>query len=181
MREIVYVVLAAGETARPGLAAVFEPFEGRSPLARVAAALGERETLVVVPPDRIDDAVGAAPLALTIANDQPGRGLSYSVKVALAAIPPDRNFAILLADMPHVTGELLARVEECFGDEADVAFPADSAGAAGYPIVFAARARRTLEALPDGDTLGLARDSSALSRVVVTCDDPAAFTAYPDA
>ncbi len=158
-----------------GFEKVFEPLNGRSPLQRIAEALGEREAFVVVPPERIDRAVQQAPSALTIANDQPQRGMSYSLKVALAALPPDRDFAVLLGDMPCIDDALLQRIERGFGDDADVAYPIGADGVPGHPVVFAARAREAVAVLPDGDTLSQARDAKSLSRKAVPCDDRGAF------
>jgi CTP:molybdopterin cytidylyltransferase MocA len=163
--KIVYVVLAAGSLSREGFVSVFEPVEGRSPLSRVAEALGEREAFVVVPPERIDLACRQAPLALTIVNDQPDRGLSYSLKVALAAVPADRDFAILYGDVPLETATL-ERLEGAFTAETDVVYPlGETTG--GFPILFAASARSAITGLPDGDTIGQVRDNPALRRVGV--------------
>jgi len=180
VRKIVYIVLAAGASSRMGFDKVFEPLEGRSPLERIASALGERDAFVVVPPERIDDAVRQAPLALTIVNDQPARGMSYSLKVALNALPPDRHFAVLLGDMPLVDEPLLEAIERGFGDEADVAYPVDAGGQPGHPVLFAARARAAIAALPDGDTLSTARDAQSLARVAIPYEHRGAFVDLDD-
>jgi len=165
VRQIVYIVLASGSLAREGFDTIFEPVDGHSPLARVAQALGEREAFVVVPPECIDVACRQAPLALTIVNDQPQRGLSYGLKVAMAAIPPDRDFAILYGDI-GLDSAMLDRLEEAFDGDAEVVYPAGD-GAGGYPVLFAARARTLILALGDGDTIDQARNDPGLSRVVV--------------
>jgi CTP:molybdopterin cytidylyltransferase MocA len=163
--KIVYVVLASGSLTREGFSSIFEPVDGRSPLARVAAALGEREAFVVVPPECIDLACSQAPLALTIVNDQPERGLSYSLKVALAALPTDRDFAILFGDVP-LEAATLERLESAFTGESDVVYPL--AGTAdGYPVIFSSRARSAIAGLADGDTIDQARDNPSLHRVAV--------------
>jgi CTP:molybdopterin cytidylyltransferase MocA len=162
--RIVYIVLAAGSLTREGFTTVFDPIDGRSPLARVAEALGEREAFVVVPPECIDLACGQAPLALTIVNDQPDRGLSYSLKVALAAIPEDRDFAILYGD-DTVHTETLDRLEKAFTSETDVVFPIG--GMSAYPILFSAAARPSVKALADGDTVEQLLDATTLRRVGV--------------
>jgi CTP:molybdopterin cytidylyltransferase MocA len=163
--QIVYVVLASGSLTREGFASIFEPVEGRSPLSRVAEALGEREAFVVVPPERIDVACAQAPLALTIVNDQPDRGVSYALKVALSALPADRDFAILYGDVP-LEAAMLERLERAFDGQSDVVYPQDGAGG-GYPVIFAARARAAVEKLADGDTIDQARDHPSLRRVAV--------------
>ena len=165
MSQIVYVVLASGSLTREGFVSVFELIDGVSPLARVAQALGEREAFVVVPPERIDIACRQAPLALTIVNDQPDRGLSYSLKVALAALPADRNFAILYGDVPLRT-DRLERLENAFTDETDVVYPIDGVNP-GYPVLFSARARAIVATLADGDTIDQARDHADLRHVAV--------------
>ena len=163
MPQIVYVVLASGDLTREGLINIFEPTDGRSALARVAEALGEREAFVVVPPEKIDEACRQAPLALTIVNDQPDRGLSYALKVGLAAIPADRDFAILYGDL-KVDAATLDKLEAAFTADSDVVYP--TAGP-GYPVLFAARARSAITSLADGDTIDQARYNPSLSRVAV--------------
>jgi CTP:molybdopterin cytidylyltransferase MocA len=163
--QIVYVVLASGDLTREGLVNIFEPVEGRSALARVAEALGEREAFVVVPPEKIDQACQQAPLCLTISNDQPDRGLSYALKVGLAAIPADRDFAILYGDV-NLDAARLDRLEDAFTGESDVVYPAE-AGAAGYPVLFSSRARAAIMSLANGDTIDQARDNPTLTRVAV--------------
>lgn len=165
MPHIVYVVLASGSPGREGFTSIFEPVEGQSPLSRVAEALGEREAFVVVPPERIDVACRQAPLALTIVNDQPERGVSHALKVALAAVPADRDFAILYGDVP-LAAATLDRLEQAFTPDTDVVYPSDGT-TAGYPVLFAARARPAIASLADGDTIDQARDNPALRRVAV--------------
>ena len=164
--QIVYVVLASGDLTREGLINIFEPVDGRSALARVAEALGEREAFVVVPPEKIDEACRQAPLALTIVNDQPDRGLSYALKVGLAAIPADRDFAILYGDV-SLDAATLDRLEAAFTGESDVVYPANGASA-GYPVLFSSRARSAVTSLADGDTIDQARDNPSLQRVAVS-------------
>jgi CTP:molybdopterin cytidylyltransferase MocA len=163
--QIVYVVLASGDLTREGFINIFEPVDGRSALARVAEALGEREAFVVVPPERIDLACQQAPLALTIVNDQPDRGLSYALKVGVAAIPADRDFAILYGDA-DLDAATLDRLEAAFTGESDVVYPV-AAGNPGYPVLFAARARTAITSLANGDTIDQARDNPALQRLAV--------------
>jgi CTP:molybdopterin cytidylyltransferase MocA len=163
--QIVYVVLASGDLTRESLVNIFEPLDGRSALARVAEALGEREAFVVVPPEKIDQACQQAPLALTISNDQPDRGLSYALKVGLAAIPADRDFAILYGDVKLETATL-ERLEAAFTGESDVVYPVDGTSA-GYPVLFSSRARSAITSLANGDTIDHARDNPALKRVAV--------------
>jgi CTP:molybdopterin cytidylyltransferase MocA len=163
--QIVYVVLASGSLTREGFVSIFEPVDGRSPLARVAEALGEREAFVVVPPERIDIACQQAPLALTIVNDQPDRGLSYSLKVALAAVPADRDFAILYGDVPLQTARL-EQLENAFTDETDIVYPLDGT-TPGYPVLFSARARSAVAKLADGDTIDQARDNASFRSAAV--------------
>ena len=120
---------------------------------------------MVVPPEKIDQACQQAPLCLTISNDQPDRGLSYALKVGLAAIPADRDFAILYGDV-KLDAARLDRLEAAFTGETDVVYPAEGGGP-GYPVLFSARARTAITSLADGDTIDQARDNPALSRVAV--------------
>jgi CTP:molybdopterin cytidylyltransferase MocA len=163
--KIVYIVLASGSLTREGFLQIFEPVDGRSALGRVAETLGEREAFVVVPPEKIEVACQQAPLLLTIGNDQPDRGLSYGLKVALAAIPPDRNFAVLYGDVP-LDVAMLERLEDAFTDETDVVYPTGGP-TPGYPLLFGPAARSAILALPNGDSIDQVRENTALRRVAI--------------
>jgi CTP:molybdopterin cytidylyltransferase MocA len=146
-----------------------------APLERVARALGERQSVVVVQP-RLQAAVRAMlPRAQTAINEQAWRGMASSLRAGLRAFAASEPFGVLLADMPAMTESTLARTEALFEGGADVAFPVDAGGLPGHPVLFSARARPVIEALPDGDTLRLARDHPSLRRATWVCTDRSAF------
>lgn len=148
---------------------------GLAPLERVARALGERDSVVVVQP-RLRSAVRALLPQVEIAiNEEPWRGMASSLRAGLRAFDVSEPFGVLLADMPAMTASTLACTEALFEGNVDVAFPVDAGGQSGHPVLFSARARPVVEALPDGDTLRLARDHPALRRAIWTCADRSAF------
>jgi CTP:molybdopterin cytidylyltransferase MocA len=175
MRNPVYVVLAAGESRRMGFDKTVTPLGLRSPLARLAEALGRRRTLIVVPPHLSDEATRIAPAAHIVINREQARGMTHSLHLAMSLIERESPFGVLLGDMPSMTEATIERTEAILGDDIDVAFPVDLAGTAGHPVLFSSRARPIVEALPDGDTLRIARDDASLERASWRCCDRSAF------
>jgi molybdenum cofactor cytidylyltransferase len=171
----VYVVLAAGESRRMGFDKTVTPLGFRSPLVRVVEALGQRRALIVVPPHLSDEAARIAPTARLIINREQARGMTHSLHLALASIARESSFGVLLGDMPCMTEATIERTEAMLGADVDVAFPVDADGTAGHPVLFSARARPIVEALPDGDTLRIARDHASLRRASWLCHDRSAF------
>ena len=158
-----------------GFAKAFEPLEGSPPLERITRVLEGREFLVVSASADVIRVATLAPAAFAvITNDEPERGMTHSLHLALPRIPRDRPFGILLADMPFVTGEIIASVETLLTPGIDVVFPC-SGDVPGHPVIFAPNARATVESLRDGDTLRYARDDESLRRVTVDVSDRSAF------
>jgi CTP:molybdopterin cytidylyltransferase MocA len=174
-RRPAYVVLAAGAARRMGFDKVVTPFQGRSPLERVVAALGDRERVVVVPSRRVAEAAAAAPRSHIVINDEPERGMTHSMRMGLECVANDRSFGVLPADMPAMTEATIAATEALLADDVDVAYPIDERGVPGHPVVFAAAARAIVDALPEGDTLRQARDHVSLRRATWICSDRSAF------
>ena len=171
----VYVVLAAGESRRMGFDKTVTPLGLRSPLARVVEALGQRRALIVVLPNLSDEAARIAPSARLIINCEQARGMTHSLHLALSSIARENSFGVLLGDMPCMIEATIERTEAMLCGDVDVAFPVDVAGTAGHPVLFSARARPIVEALPDGDTLRIARDDASLRRASWRCHDRSAF------
>jgi CTP:molybdopterin cytidylyltransferase MocA len=151
------------------------PLALRSPLARVAEALGRRRALIVVPPNLSGEATRIAPAACIVVNCEQARGMAHSLHLALSCIERESPFGVLLGDMPCMTEATIERTEAMLGGEVDVAFPVDRAGTPGHPVLFSARARPIVEALPDGDTLRIARDDATLQRAFWHCCNRSAF------
>ena len=158
-----------------GFAKVFAPLRGTPPLARLALLLQGRDAVAVVPPDRENDARAMAPELRVVANAHPERGMTHSLRLALATFEGD--FGVLLGDKPFVSARTLASLEEALGG-ADVAYPVRAQGVPGHPVLFSASARAFVERLPDGDTISQLRDEPALRRVMFESDDPGAFADF---
>ncbi len=158
-----------------GFAKVFTPLAGGgAPLERIAALLHDREAAVVVPPERRDEASRMAPRMRIVVNAQPERGMTHSLRLALAAIAVASPFGVLLGDKPFLRRAALERVEASLAGF-DVAYPVSSAGVPGHPVLFAPRARAIVELLPDGDTLARVRNDASLRSNPVALDDEGAF------
>lgn len=148
---------------------------GLAPLERVARALGERDSVIVVQP-RLEAAVRAMlPNARVAINEAAWLGMASSLRSGLGDFAADEPFGVLLADMPAMTASTLARTEALLEPGVDVAFPVDAEGLPGHPVLFSARARAIVEALPDGDTLRIARDHPSLRHATWICTDRSAF------
>ena len=102
------VILAGGAGTRmggvdkPGLA-----IGGRTLLERVAAAARDHAPgarIIVVGPER------DSPRALYVREDPPGSGPVPALRAGLARVRADR-FALLAADLPHLSGRHLALLE----------------------------------------------------------------------
>lgn len=176
-----YVILAAGRSRRMGFDKPVTPLAGRAPLARIGAALGEREVIVVVPSHLAGAARQLLNQARVIANDEPNLGMAHSLRCALSAIDETRAFAIVLADMPAITRTVIERTEALFLEShADVTYPVNASGVPGHPVLFSPRARVLIDALPAGDTLRAARDDESLRRATWVCEDDGAFRDLDD-
>jgi molybdenum cofactor cytidylyltransferase len=174
--RFVYIVLAAGDAKRMGHDKAIEPLAGRSPLARVALLLGNRETIVVTSQRLAEACAAAAPNATIAVNPDPSRGMTSSLKAAGEFIEPGAAIGILLADKPLLTEATLVACERALAtSESDVLYPIDANGDGGHPVYFTARARELIAALPDGDTLRQLRDDPRLTSSALRIDDPGAY------
>ena len=160
-----------------GFAKVFTKLGGRSPLQRVASALGKREALCVVPTAMLAAAREQAPAMRIVSNDAPELGMAHSLQLALRDIERDRVVGVVLADMPLLSPTLLDALESLSAtSDADVVYPENDAGVPGHPVLFSSRARHVLERLPSGDTIRIARDDPSLTRRTLPFAHPGAYT-----
>lgn len=129
---IAAVILAAGASTRFGSPKAAVRIGSRTMLQVVAdtATAAGLDPVIVVAPSRAlipESAVKAT-------NDEPARGLSASLRVGLAAVPPDAEAAIiLLADQPTVDVSLLRALDGWRGRTSIVATQAD--GVLGPPVL----------------------------------------------
>jgi molybdenum cofactor cytidylyltransferase len=129
---------------------------------------------VVVASSQVAARISPAQDRTIVVNDAPERGMTHSLRLADHAIPKDDAVAVLLADKPLVTGDLVARISAALEAGADVAFP-ERDGVPGHPVGFSAQARVLIDALPDGDTLQKLRDDPRLRRCPIRLDDRGAY------
>ena len=122
------IVLAAGRSRRFGSAKQLARLEGRTLLEHVlerASAAGLRPIVAVVPVWLTRPA--SADAALTwVRNPYPERGMSHSLRLALAALPPEVEAAlVLLGDQPTVDPGTIRAVLAARGERPVVAAVAD--------------------------------------------------------
>jgi CTP:molybdopterin cytidylyltransferase MocA len=109
------VVLAAGRATRFGDVKMLAPLTGRPLLQHVldaAASAGLAEIVVVLgdDADEVERAI-AWRAERRVRNPAPARGLSSSVRIGLAALPPDADAALLLlGDQPLVRPDVISRL-----------------------------------------------------------------------
>ncbi len=138
------MVLAAGRGVRFGgdLPKQLVPVGGR-PLAAyaldAAVASGLAPVVVVVSDERVEIALGASSGVRFVRNDQPERGISSSLQVALRALDADTvvdGVVVGLADQPLVGPDAYRRVARAYGVGARLAV-ATYGGTRGNPVLVA--------------------------------------------
>ena len=123
--KIAAVILAAGESRRFGSPKQRVRIGGRTMLEMVADVAREaalRPVIAVVPPG-----LSVAPHIVPEINLRPEQGLSHSLRLGLAAVPPEAEGAVLLlGDQPRVTvRQIRALVDAVRGDRWVIATRAD--------------------------------------------------------
>jgi molybdenum cofactor cytidylyltransferase len=106
----------------------------------------------------------------TIVNSEADKGLASSLHAGISALPETTDGAlVVLADMPGVSADLIARVIAAFAAESGgvIVYPADDAGRQGHPVLWPKHLFPELLAL-EGDTGGksLLRKHKAISHTV---------------
>ncbi|HEX8666483.1 MAG TPA: molybdopterin-binding/glycosyltransferase family 2 protein, partial [Beijerinckiaceae bacterium] len=121
--SVAAVVLAAGRSRRMGGPNKLLATIGGVPLVRraVEAAKGSRASPVIVVTGHQAEAVGAALAGLdatVVHNPDYAEGLSTSLTVGIAALPPAAEAAVVcLADMPGVTAAVIDRLIAAYRPE----------------------------------------------------------------
>ncbi len=136
-RDIAGIILAAGESRRFGSAKQLAPLDGRPILEHVLIAARSAEltpVLVVAPPWlTLDDASVGAPIEW-VRNARPELGMSHSLQLGIAALPPEVAAAvILLGDQPTVAAGHIAALLAARGERPIVATLTD--GLLGPPVL----------------------------------------------
>jgi CTP:molybdopterin cytidylyltransferase MocA len=158
------VILAAGAARRMGSPKLLLPIDGQ-PMIECVLAAARDWPVVVVAGDDVAPTLGEADVRI-VRNDAPERGMAHSLRLANAVIPAREPIAILLADQPDITSEVIARVIAAYDDAIDVVVPTCE-GVLAHPVIFGPRARRKIADLADGDVIKRLRDDTDLARRVV--------------
>lgn len=173
--QIAALVLAAGRSSRfkdgnKLLASIDGVPLVRRVLTAVAASSVTDIVLVVAPEAQgVVEAAGAGRWRKII-NEQTENGLASSLRAGISALPGTTDGAlVVLADMPGINTELIARVMAAFTAEGGgvIVYPADNAGRQGHPVLWPRCLFPELLAL-EGDTGGkrLLQEHKAISRPV---------------
>jgi len=152
------VVLAAGLSRRMGRAKLLLPLGGR-PVIRVSVeaviAAGLAPVVVVAGAERagVEEALAGLPVEIAL-NPHPESGQASSVRVGIAALPPEPAAALIaLGDQPFVPAEVIPALRaELERTGKAIAVPSYQ-GALGNPVLF----RRGVF----GELLALAGDRGA--------------------
>lgn len=173
--QIAAIVLAAGRSSRFKDGNKLLVLIDGVPLVRRAltevAASAVTDILLVVAPGAHDVVEVAGPGRWrTVVNTQFEQGLASSLRAGVATLPETTDGAlVVLADMPGVSADLIARVMAAFAAEGGdaIVYPADDAGRQGHPVLWPRRLFPELLAL-DGDTgaKSLLQKHKAISRTV---------------
>lgn len=127
------VILAAGASTRFGSAKQEALIGDRTMLEHVVAvahAAGLHPVIAVVPPG-----LAVAPAVVPVINDVPSAGLSRSLRLGLAAVPPESDAAVvLLGDQPTLRVEALEAVLAARGDDRPIV-AASAHGRLGPPVL----------------------------------------------
>ena len=168
-RDLSIIILAAGASSRMrGRDKLLEEVDGL-PLLRQqalkAVAVTTGPVLVALPPEphaRYGALAGVK--VQTLAVPDASEGINASLRAAFGALPNDSPCAmVMLADLPELTSEDLARVADAVDLDSDTLVwrGATQSGAAGHPVVFHADLFAALGALRGdvgtGDVMALAK------------------------
>lgn len=138
------ILLAAGASTRMrGRDKLLEEVEGQPLLRRQARlARGVGPVIVALPPAPHPRYAALSGLDITaLPVPDAAEGMGASLRTAFAALPPKTRAAmVMLADMPEVQAQDLARLAAAVDVESDMLIwrAATAQGAPGHPIVFAA-------------------------------------------
>lgn len=175
MTRIAAIVLAAGRSSRfnDGNKLLAE-IDGMPLVRRVLTAIeavAVTDIVLVVSADghNVVEAAGPGRWRSVVCHDA-HKGLAWSLRAGIAALPETIDGAlVILADMPGISPDLIARVIAPFSDQRGgvIVHPVDSNGRQGNPVLWPMSLFPELLAL-EGDTGGkmLLQKYKAISRTV---------------
>ena len=140
--KIAGVVLAAGTSTRFGSNKLLLELGGESLARRAARAAleGGLEPVVVVlghEADRVGLELSGLPVRVVLNADY-ATGMNTSLAAGVAAVPEEAAaVVVLLADMPFVTGEMVARVLETYRQTSSPLVASDYEGVHAPPTLYA--------------------------------------------
>ncbi|MGH2482832.1 MAG: nucleotidyltransferase family protein [Candidatus Limnocylindria bacterium] len=129
--EVAAVILAAGLGRRFGGPKAGARLRGQTLLAHVVArarGAGLKPVIAV-----ILDAVDVPPDVVAVVNPRPEHGLSSSLQLGIAAVPPGMSALVLLVDQPTLAAESIADVLTARGTRPILA--AESGGRLAPPVL----------------------------------------------
>lgn len=168
-RRVAALILAAGESRRFGSPKQLALLEGRTILEHVlevASAARLAPIVAIVPVWLTRPTTLGDPALRWVRNPYPERGMSYSLRLGLTALPDETSAAvILLGDQPRVAAETIATLLAARGGRPIVA---TEAGGVLAPPVLIERSHFELAAELSGDAglRDLLRGSPDLVRTV---------------
>lgn len=131
--QIAAVILAAGAATRFGSPKQLARIGDRTMLemvADIARQAGLQPVIAVVPPG-----MAVPPTVVPQINDAPSDGLSRSLSLGLAAVPPEVGAAvILLGDQPTLASATIRMILDAAGDDRPLV-AASAAGRIGPPVL----------------------------------------------
>jgi molybdenum cofactor cytidylyltransferase len=180
------VVLAAGLARRFGRSKLLADFAGRPVVSHVldTATMARRRglltdvVLVVAEIDRQIQDVARRSETITVINPDPAAGLSRSLALGLAALPPDLDAAlVLLGDQPLVRTEVIETLLHTWRIAGSVAVRpryAAAPDAPGHPVLLSRRVWPLAEQLQGDFGYGrrFAPGSPGVTMVDVPGDNP---------
>ncbi|HEY4229980.1 MAG TPA: nucleotidyltransferase family protein, partial [Thermoanaerobaculia bacterium] len=136
------IVLAAGASKRFGRNKLLLPWEGESlarRAARVALEAGLDPVVVVLGHEAERVARELEGVAVrTVVNPAHAKGINTSLAAGAAALPAEAAAAVvLLADMPRVTAEMVARLVQTFRETGAPLVASEYAGVRAPPTLYA--------------------------------------------
>ena len=140
------LIMAAGQSRRMGnVNKLLAELEGKSVIQRVVENTCESEVpeITVVTgfeSEKIEHALSGLSVNF-VHNPEFASGLASSLRYGVAALPSDcRGALVLLADMPHITTDMINQIVKQFNDgSANSIVQAASHGKRGNPVMWASR------------------------------------------